>query len=230
MRLPRRPHMPGYQKSAPGSGPAGPALAPNREPSAAGHDWKEGARKRARNGRQAVSSKRTLCRRGCFPSQECSQPAGRTSPYHRFRTFPMGRSGTGPYGGSGNRRDGRMISAPTNHRGPAPGGRTRCDPMKAGKSSQRRKRPPTAVPDIPGGPAWDRPPRWGIKPGRRADDIRPYGITVARHPAGAHGAPLRKPGNRASGGNVPQPPFRTFPAGRPGTGPRDGDKTGAAGG
>ena len=57
MRLPRRPHMPGYQKSAPGSGPAGPALAPNREHSAAGHDWKEGARKRARNGRQAVSSK-----------------------------------------------------------------------------------------------------------------------------------------------------------------------------
>ena len=57
MRLPRRPHMTGYQKSAPGSGPAGPALAPNREHSAAGHDWKEGARKRARNGRQAVSSK-----------------------------------------------------------------------------------------------------------------------------------------------------------------------------
>ena len=161
MRLPRRPQVPGYQKSAPGSGPAGPALAPNREPSAAGHGWKGGARERAKNGRQAVSSKRTLCRRGCFPSLECSPPAGRTSPKYRFRTFPAGRSGTGPYGGSGNRRDGRMISAPTNHRGPAPGGRTRCDPMKAGKPSQRRKRPPTAVPDIPGGPAWDRPLRGG---------------------------------------------------------------------
>ena len=57
MRLPRRPQVPGYQKSAPGSGPAGPALAPNCEPSAAGHGWKEGARERARNGRQAVSSK-----------------------------------------------------------------------------------------------------------------------------------------------------------------------------
>ena len=30
-----------------------------------------------------------------------------------FRYAPSGRSGTGPYGGSGNRRDGRMISAPT---------------------------------------------------------------------------------------------------------------------
>ena len=147
-----------------------------------------------------------------------------------FRYAPPGRSGTGPYGGSGNRRDGRMISAPTNHRGPAPGGRTLCAPTKAGRPSQRRKRPPTAVPDIPGGPAWDRPLRRVGKPEGRADDIRPYGITVARHPAGAHCAPLRKPGNRASGGNVPQPPFRIFPAGRPGTGPRAGDKTGAAGG
>ncbi len=160
MRLPRRPQAPGYQKSAPGSGPAGPALAPNREPSAAGHGWKGGARERARNGRQAVSSKRTLCRRGCFPSLECSPPAGRTSPKYRFRTFPAGRLGTGP-----------------------------CE---------------------------------GDKPEGRADDIRPYGITAARHPAGAHCAPLRKPGDRASGGNVPQPPFRTFPAGRSGTGPREG--------
>ena len=90
MRLPRRPHMPGYQKSAPGSGPADPALAPNREPSAAGHGWKGGARERARNGRQAVSSKRTLCRRGCFPSLESSPPAGGISPGHRFRTCTSG--------------------------------------------------------------------------------------------------------------------------------------------
>ena len=62
----------------------------------------------------------------------------------------------------------------------------------------------------------------GDKPEGRADDIRPYGITAARHPAGAHCAPLRKSGNRASGGNVPQPPFRTFPAGRSGTGPYGG--------
>ena len=169
MRLPRRPQVPGYQKSAPGPGPAGPALAPNREHSAAGHDWKEGARKRARNGRQAVSSKRTLCRRGCFPSLECSPPAGGISPGYRFQICTAG-------------------------------------------------------------PVWDRPLRRVGKPEGRADDIRPYGITVARHPAGAHCAPLRKPGNRASGGNVPQPPFRIFPAGRPGTGPRAGDKTGAAGG
>ena len=57
--------------------------------------------------------KRTLCRRGYFPSLESSPPAGGTSPCHRFRTCP-------------------------------------------------------------GGPVWDRPLRRGIKPGRRADDIRPY--------------------------------------------------------
>ena len=46
MRLPRRQQVPGYQKNAPGSG-----------------------------------------------------PAGGISPYHRSRTFPAGRSGTGPYEG-----------------------------------------------------------------------------------------------------------------------------------
>ena len=95
MRLPRRPHMPGYQKSAPGSGPAGPGNF------------------------------------GYFPSQESSPPAGGISPGHRFRTCTSG-------------------------------------------------------------PVWDRPLRRGIKPERRADNIRPYGITVARHPAGAQCAPLRK--------------------------------------
>ena len=49
-----------------------------------------------------------------------------------------------------------------------------------------------SFPDISGGPVWDRPLRGGIKPEERADDIRPYGITVARHPAGARCAPLRK--------------------------------------
>ena len=49
-----------------------------------------------------------------------------------------------------------------------------------------------SFPNIPGGPVWDRPLRRGIKPEERADDIRPYGITVARHPAGARCAPLRK--------------------------------------
>ena len=37
-----------------------------------------------------------------------------------------------PGEGAENRRDGRMISAPTNHRDPAPGGRTLCAPTKNG--------------------------------------------------------------------------------------------------
>ena len=49
-----------------------------------------------------------------------------------------------------------------------------------------------------GGPVWDRPLRRGIKPGRRADNIRPYGITSARHPAGAQCAPLRTAGQGLS--------------------------------
>ena len=42
-----------------------------------------------------------------------------------------------PGEGAENWRDGRMISAPTNHREPAPGGRTLCAPTKNGGASRR---------------------------------------------------------------------------------------------
>ena len=45
-RFPRRPGMPAKQRNSPGSGPAGPLLAPNHEPSGAVHGWKGGARER----------------------------------------------------------------------------------------------------------------------------------------------------------------------------------------
>ena len=61
-----------------------------------------------------------------------------------------------------------------------------------------RNIPQLPFPDIPGGPVWDRPLRREIKPGWRADNIRPYGITSARHPAGAQCAPLRTAGQGLS--------------------------------
>ena len=39
-----------------------------------------------------------------------------------------------PGEGAENRRDGRMISAPTNYRDPAPGGRTVCAPTEGRKT------------------------------------------------------------------------------------------------
>ena len=45
-RFPRRLGLPAKQRNSPGSGPAGPLLAPNHEPSGAVHGWKGGARER----------------------------------------------------------------------------------------------------------------------------------------------------------------------------------------
>ena len=51
-----------------------------------------------------------------------------------------------PGGGAENRRDGRMISAPTNYREPAPGGRTLCAPTEGrGTGTGADCRHPAAV-------------------------------------------------------------------------------------
>ena len=88
MRAPRRPELPAKQRYSPGSGPAGPLLDPNHEPSGAVHGWEEGAGSGVRDTQTWVSrTKRTLRRRGYFPSLESSPPAGGISPKtkQRFR-------------------------------------------------------------------------------------------------------------------------------------------------
>ena len=100
-----------------------------------------------------------------------------------------------PGEGAENWRDGRMISAPTNYRDPAPGGRTLCAPTEGrGTGTGADCCHPAAV-CLPGPPPFCR---GGYQP-----------------PAGARCAPLRKTGKRTGGRNIGphEKPARVRPPG-----------------
>ena len=66
-----------------------------------------------------------------------------------------------PYGRVENRDGGRMISAPTES--PWPGTRRAhtVRPYESRETEPAEETSPNRRSDIPGGPAWDRPPRGG---------------------------------------------------------------------
>ena len=124
-----------------------------------------------------------------------------------------------PGEGAENRRDGRMISAPTNHREPAPGGRTLCAPTEGrGTRTVGGLLPscghPSARPEPFVGAAISRP--W-------AHTVLPYGRTENRDGGGlsCHPAAVCLPGpSRFVGAAISRPRAHAVrPYGR--TGNRD---------